>query len=481
MSAPVHVICLKWGTKFGPEYVNRLYQAIKRNTNVSFLFHCFTDDATNILPEVIIHDLPFKKDLVGWWNKVYLFSDDMPIARGEKIFFVDLDTLITGSIDSLLNHDPSVITVLKDFYTGLAKTVVGHDNIGSGLMSWYHGSYPHIWNEFIRNPTAAIKSVEPHGDQRWIQKLIKSRIYWQDAFPGRVVSFKVHCSQGLPPGAAVVCYHGTPNIPDSATKRNRSWKFVLEPQRWVLDHWRDDVVTNHNEVQNMSRTNYKVRYVVLPARMIFGMVGRSGGGYNTIWTDWSDQGRQRRELIMKEYELAMDHLCGHYTKLEQSVLQEGFRNPVIITCGTPKKRTMEHLPPEWRARPIHELLLLETTMGGSRLYVAQKHNMEIPCIVNDWCNRFSGEPEITNIEEARMCYMDPPKGLSFNPHLGLVESFDQTKVGHHLGPDWSEDRQLPHRAVIWIKIMNKYGYRVDNLPKIVQDILAKAGVDQTSV
>ncbi|HAU58261.1 MAG TPA: glycosyltransferase, partial [Comamonadaceae bacterium] len=26
-----HVICMKWGTKYGPEYVNRLYAMVRRH------------------------------------------------------------------------------------------------------------------------------------------------------------------------------------------------------------------------------------------------------------------------------------------------------------------------------------------------------------------------------------------------------------------------------------------------------------------
>ena len=226
---------------------------------------------------------------------------------------------------------------------------------------------------------------------------------------------------------------------------------------------------------------YQVRYAMISAREIFGMVGRSGGGYNTIWTDWSDRGRQARESIMREYEQGLDAICGHYQKLETSILTEGIRNPVVITCGLPRKRPMECLPPEMRNRPPRDLLLLETTMGGSRLHVCQKHNMEIPCIINDWTGRFAKDPQIRNEADARMCYLDQPRGITFNPKMGLVESFDQGKVGHHLGDEWSEDRLLPLRAPLWISIMNRHGYRVDNLPAVVTAALARAGIDQSQV
>lgn len=230
-------------------------------------------------------------------------------------------------------------------------------------------------------------------------------------------------------------------------------------------------------IGNNMNKGYRLHYVKLPAREIFGMVGRCGGGYNTIWTDWSDEGRYKRKLIMREFEQGLDKITGHYRKLEESILQEGLRNPVIITCGLPRRRTMECLPPEMRGLPPDQLLLLESTMGGSRLHVCQKHHMDIACLVNDWTGRFAAYPEITSLKEAEAYFIDQPK-LSFDPALGLVEAFDQQKVGYHLGEEWSEDRVMPLRAPMWIRIMNKHGYQVENLPKIVLAVLENAGVNQ---
>jgi hypothetical protein len=234
----INIVCLKWGTKYGPEYVNRLFAGVKRNTTVDFKFHCFTEDTTNLNAEIVTHPLPFNT-LEGWWNKLYLFSKDLPIPLGEKIFFIDLDTLIVSNIDSLLNLDCKDIIVLRDFYTGIATTVVGNDNVGSGLMSWYHGNYNNIWTTFIANPKLAIHEMNPHGDQKWVQKHATIRRYWQDVTLDKVVSFKVHCNQGLPEKAAIVCYHGKPSIPESYSQRNRVWKFDIAPQLWVKDHWRE--------------------------------------------------------------------------------------------------------------------------------------------------------------------------------------------------------------------------------------------------
>ena len=235
---PINIITLKWGTKYQSHYVNKLYSGIKRNTTIPIRFHCFTEDKTGLFEDIIPHPLPYKQ-LSTWWNKLYLFSNELPFEQKETLFYVDLDTVITRNIDAILSYDPVKLVVLRDFYTGLARTVIGNDNIGSGLMSWHHGDYTNVWESFIKDPIAAINSIKPHGDQRWTQKCVIDRLYWQDLFKDQIVSFKVHCNNGLPNLARIVCYHGKPSIPESYSKRNQVWKYDIPPQRWVLSHWRE--------------------------------------------------------------------------------------------------------------------------------------------------------------------------------------------------------------------------------------------------
>ena len=463
---PIHIVCVKWGTKYGPEYVNRLHAAVTRNTTIHFKFHCFTDDTTGLAPRIITHELKYR-NLDTWWNKLYLFSDEIDIPSGEKIFYIDLDTLITGNIDELLKYQTSKLVALKDFYHGIAKSA---GVLGSGLMLWHHRAYTKVWTEFIRDPVSAVNMMSPHGDQKWIEYMVPEtrRAYWQDLFPDNVVSFKMHCGSGLPALAKIVCYHGKPSIPESATQHTKDWRFDFPAQPWVLNYWRD-------------RYQCVTRHVRIPARQIFGMVGRSGGGYNTVWSDWSDKGRLNRDSIVSKYETEMNRICGHYAKLESSIMSEGMRNPLIVTCGFPTKRKLEHLPPEMRSLDPRELLLLEGTTGGSRLWVAQKHDLEVDCIVNDWTGRFNDYPLINTVESARALYKDPPATLTFDHSHGLVEIFDKNKVAYHLGTDWSEDKLLEQRAVMWITLMNNHGYTVERLPMLVNDILKRNGIDQKQV
>jgi hypothetical protein len=491
----VNVICLKWGTKFEPEYVNNLFAAINRHSTVPIKLHCFTDSDVGLNKDGIeIHPLPYDTGLEGWWNKLYLFSKDLPIPVGETIVFFDLDTLVTGNIDDILSVDVPNLVALRDFYSGLVDSVRGNNNMGSGFMMWKHGAHTHIWDRFIKNPKKVIQSIHPHGDQRWIQMNAPDRLYWQDIFPNRVVSFKVHCRDGLPKDASVVCYHGKPSVLESITQKTKSWKWEINPAPWVLEHWpvKQEMLLPPNKPFNFNPTNsnpnkrtlsapavkpYKTYFAMIDANRIFGMVGRCGGGYNTVWEDWSDQGRAARTKIIQEFEEGINEICGHYTKLEQSILNEGFRNPLIITLGKPVRKSFNLLPPELKAKPTNQLYLLEGTTGGSRLWVAQRHNMLVPCFVNDYTDTLMGE-EITTVDQVVKYYKDKPREISFHPKHGLIESFDPNKIGYHLGVEWSEDKIVKERAPLWVKTMNKYGYYVDRLSPDVVKLLEDVGVIQ---
>lgn len=222
----------------------------------------------------------------------------------------------------------------------------------------------------------------------------------------------------------------------------------------------------------------KIYYTLLNPNKIFGSVGRCGGGYNTVWEDWTVSGRIARDSITRQYEEGMNSICGHYEKLEKSILEEGFRNPLIITRGFPLKRKLSHLPPEILNLSLGERYILEGVTGGSRLWVAQRHNIPVPCIVNDRSNLSPTSKLIEKKEDALSLFKDPPKSLYIDRRLGLLEAYDNYKTSYHLDNQWLEDDLVKLRAPLWVSLMNKHGYYVDRLQPFVQKILRDAGIEQ---
>ena len=92
MSGVVKFITLKWGNKYGPEYVNRLYNSIKKTYGGPFEFYCFTDDASGLLCNTIdIATLPNHGSKVFTAAKLDLFNE-LPFEGPYAL--LDLDILI---------------------------------------------------------------------------------------------------------------------------------------------------------------------------------------------------------------------------------------------------------------------------------------------------------------------------------------------------------------------------------------------------
>ena len=74
MTEPVKIICLKWGTKYPAEYVNRLYRMVNKHLTIPFEFYCLTENTEGLYSEINILDLILEEGLKGWWYKLQLFK-----------------------------------------------------------------------------------------------------------------------------------------------------------------------------------------------------------------------------------------------------------------------------------------------------------------------------------------------------------------------------------------------------------------------
>jgi hypothetical protein len=79
--------------------VNKLFRGVKRNTSRKFKFICFTDDSIGLDPEIEPRELI--EQWKTWWGKATIFSPQHNL-RGLN-FFIDLDMIISGSLDSIFS------------------------------------------------------------------------------------------------------------------------------------------------------------------------------------------------------------------------------------------------------------------------------------------------------------------------------------------------------------------------------------------
>lgn len=190
------------GNVYNYNYVNALSNAIRKNTTKNIEIVCLTDNPTGFNRN-INRIIPLKHNFPNWWSKIELFRPD--IFQNERVFYMDLDTIIVDNIDEILEFEFD-FCALSDFYK--------LTNVGSGLMSWNSSKVTKIYEEFIKK-SDFIMSTYLEGDQQWIDQNKPQTVYFQDIFPKEILSFKKHCLKNdnnivIPDMAKIICFHGIP-------------------------------------------------------------------------------------------------------------------------------------------------------------------------------------------------------------------------------------------------------------------------------
>lgn len=221
----MRVICVKWGLKYGPEWVLRLRNMVAKQLPIPHQFVCVTDD-----PVEGVECIPFISDLPGWWSKVELFYPGR--FDGDNLY-LDLDVVLTGSIEKLarcLDGDRSRLWALDDFSYSLVnprkglggdtRALLGGDGtINSSVMLWHGDRAKRVWTRFAPGVMQVL-----HGDQNWITQAL-----WPDRInlipPGIAGSFKYHVQRGQK-DAPITVFHGHPkpcDLPRSDALR-QTWE-----------------------------------------------------------------------------------------------------------------------------------------------------------------------------------------------------------------------------------------------------------------
>ncbi|MBV8250688.1 MAG: glycosyltransferase [Comamonas sp.] len=242
-----HILCMKWGTKYGPEYVNRLYAMVRRHLSGDFRFVCLTDSTEGIRPEVEcfpipdlnIHLAPGQRD--GAWKKLTTFERDLHGLQGQALF-LDLDVVIVGSLDDFFSL-PGDFRIIHDYprFWRFGERIVGN----SSVYRFQLGAHADVLEHFRANTDAM--RAQYRNEQEYLSHFLHKQgklQYWPAAW---CPSFKYYCiptwpsnywKEPVPPAdARIVIFHGEVNPPDALEgRRNKRFRHI-EPARWIEKAW----------------------------------------------------------------------------------------------------------------------------------------------------------------------------------------------------------------------------------------------------
>jgi len=249
------VVCIKWGTKYGAEYVNRLYHGVRRHLTRPFRFVCLTDNDCGIDPEVETRPLPstpfdesaFDSRRGGeTWRKVGLFQPGLAGLESDTLF-LDLDVVITGSLDAFFTFEPGRFCVIHDWLEKRRGWMPGRDGrVGNTSVFRFnpqrHGD---VYRRFELDQAGVLDRFRI--EQQYVSAAVGDDLrFWPDAW---VRSFKRHCRAAFPVNLVrrpqepadmrILAFHGYP-LPDQAIRGYAGGPFKSTlPATWLQRYWVD--------------------------------------------------------------------------------------------------------------------------------------------------------------------------------------------------------------------------------------------------
>jgi len=240
-----NIICMKWGSKFGPDYVNRLYSMVSRNITGDFRFICLTDNADGVCKGVEIRPLPemsLPEGAERGWRKLSTFKHDFCDVSG-KVLFLDLDVVIVSNIDCLFEPEGEFF-VIKEW-----KKSRSHGLGNSSVYRFEAGKLAFVYDYFISH-IDEVKCSYRH-EQSYLCDTLRKRGLLRFWPQGWCASFKRCClrpfplnffqAPRIPEGAKIIVFHGRPNPDEALAGKNRGLKGIvrrMRPALWIADYWK---------------------------------------------------------------------------------------------------------------------------------------------------------------------------------------------------------------------------------------------------
>ena len=166
-----NIVCVKVGTKYKANDVNRLYRMVDLNMELPFNFYCFTDDEEGLLLPIKkkrVYDLP----LHTYWWKMTVFDKTM-WDNNNPTLYLDLDIIIQNDITRLFGLVNSEL--LRIGYIGtddfiqkeeIKQGLLYYADVNSSIMLYHAQDMHFIYKKFMKN--AEINMREYYGMCRYL-------------------------------------------------------------------------------------------------------------------------------------------------------------------------------------------------------------------------------------------------------------------------------------------------------------------------
>lgn len=244
-----NILCLKWGDRYGAEYVNILYRSVARNLSLPFRFHCCTDDAAGLDDGIRVIPFPDNPGIQRGWPdilvKLMVLRDGFGDLHGPTLF-LDLDVAITGPIDCLFDYQPGKFCIIHNWVNWRKALLGRRPAVGnSSVFRFEAGSTQYAYETFLREMDRAEDRSQFNTEQAFLTYALGDPHWWpapwirsykwdlRPAFPLNLLR-----APRLPADCRILVFHGRPD-PDEAIRgfKGRKPHHHTLPAPWIADYW----------------------------------------------------------------------------------------------------------------------------------------------------------------------------------------------------------------------------------------------------
>lgn len=245
------VVLWKWGTRYGREHLNKMQSMLQRCLTVPHNIVCITDKPSDVPKgmatfnvDYTVHKADFK-----CIRRMWLYAgprskgQPWPGDLGDRLLQLDLDVVLTGSIDPLVDRpDPFVIWKSESTKQPFRPHGWAYN---ATVMLLTPGARRDVWDRYVADRKGVGKSADKDGwdvrtcsDQAIGTYLLKDNHppFWTDA--DGIYSYRGIAGpygekdHGLPEGCRIVSFHGRggarhPGVPE-----------LQKNSPWIAEHWR---------------------------------------------------------------------------------------------------------------------------------------------------------------------------------------------------------------------------------------------------
>jgi hypothetical protein len=214
--------------RYGGEHVARLKAMLARHLSLPHELVCVTnipdrvDGVCRTVPLDMTTFVPGTR-----YAKLMLFRRDIGDIIGRRILYLDLDCVIVGSLDPVVDRPEPLV-----LWRNPNARIPGRSRYNSSIMLMDAGCRPDLYEGFNpqRHPTE-IRRYTSGTDQAWVSlRCSESNPYWDDSHGVRVASRKGArngVGEDLPEGARIVFFPG---------QHEPGMKSCQEEYPWIPQH-----------------------------------------------------------------------------------------------------------------------------------------------------------------------------------------------------------------------------------------------------